>query len=175
MGTRRGFRPVGFLPAGGNRSQAFFPAWENRSRARARTWNEPRACAVGRRRKPGARIARRRCARRRRGWHGKRPKSQGAELSFSGVSVRGGTGGPTFCVFIEVWRGLLLGKFPPGRREQKLGFLPARENRSHARARTRKQPRACAAQMQTQTRCAICPAQPRDLLTVSENSLYFSN
>ena len=41
------------------------------------------------------------------------------------------------------------------------GFLPARENRSSARARTRKEPRACAAQMQTQTRCATCPAQPR--------------
>ena len=37
---------------------------------------------------------------------GKRPKSQGAKLSFSGVSVRGGTFGPTFYVFMEIWRGL---------------------------------------------------------------------
>ena len=64
-------------------------------------------------------------------------KAKGAELSFSGVSVRGGTGGPTFCVFMEVWRGL-----PPGYREQGPGFLFARENRSSARARTRNQPRA---------------------------------
>ena len=45
-----------------------------------------------------------------------------------------------------------------------MGFFPARENRSSAWACTRNQPRACAAQMQTQTRCATCPAQPRDLL-----------
>ena len=31
----------------------------------------------------------------------------------------------------------------PGRREQEVGFLPARENRSSARARTQNQPRAC--------------------------------
>ena len=41
---------------------------------------------------------------------------------------------------MEVWRGLL-----PGRREQKPGFLPARENRSSAWACTQKEPRACAA------------------------------
>ena len=64
LGTRRGFRPVGFLPAAGNRSQAFFPAWENRSHARARTRKRPRACEVEQRHKPGARIAHRRCARR---------------------------------------------------------------------------------------------------------------
>ena len=40
-------------------------------------------------------------------------------------------------------------------------LFPARENRSSARARTRKEPRACAAQMQTQTRCASCPPQVR--------------
>ena len=38
-------------------------------------------------------------------------------------------------------------------------LFPARENRSSARARTRKEPRACAAQMQTQTRCATCSPQ----------------
>ena len=56
--------------------------------------------------------------------------------SFSGVSVRGGTFGPTFYVFMEIWRGLLPGGFPPGRREQEPGFFPVRENRSRARART---------------------------------------
>ena len=76
---------------------------------------------------------------------GKRLKSQGAKLSFSSVSVRGGTGGPTFCVFLEVWRGFLPGRFSPSQREQELSFLPARENRSRARARTRKEPRACEA------------------------------
>ena len=35
------------------------------------------------------------------------------------------------------------GGFPPGRREQEVGFLPARENRSSAWACTRNQPRAC--------------------------------
>ena len=33
-------------------------------------------------------------------------KAKGAKLSFSGVSVRGGTFGPTFYVFMEIWRGL---------------------------------------------------------------------
>ena len=61
-------------------------------------------------------------------------KAKGAELSFSGVSVRWGTFGPTFYVFMEVWRGLLSGRFPSGHREQGLGFFPARENRSPARA-----------------------------------------
>ena len=55
---------------------------------------------------------------------------------------------------MEVWRGLL-----PGHREQETGFLPARENRSRAWACTRNQPRACAVQMQTQTRYASCPPQ----------------
>ena len=41
--------------------------------------------------------------------------------------------------------GLSPGGFSPSCREQKLSFLPARENRSHARARTRKQQRACEA------------------------------
>ena len=70
-------------------------------------------------------------------------KAKGAELSFSGVSVRWGTFGPTFYVFMEVWRGLLSGRFPSGHREQGLGFFPARENRSSAWACTRNQPRAC--------------------------------
>ena len=39
--------------------RSFFPARENRSRAWARTRKQPRACAAGRRHKPGARLARR--------------------------------------------------------------------------------------------------------------------
>ena len=117
---------------------------------------------------------------------GKRPKSQGAKLSFSGVSVRGGTFGPTFCVFMEVWRRFSPGGFPPRRREQETGSLLVWENRSRARARTRKQPRACETRgrkrhgarlahrkcarrrragvrdwAKAQTRCATCSAQPR--------------
>ena len=130
----RGLLPGKFPPGRREQKLGFLPARENRSRARARTRKRPRACEVEQRHKPGARIAHRRCARRRRGWHGKRPKSQGAELSFFG----------RFCAW--------------GTRR---GFLPARENRSSARARTRKEPRACAAQMQTQTRCASCPPQVR--------------
>ena len=57
---------------------------------------------------------------------------------------------------MEVWREL-----SPCRREQETGFCPARENRSSAWACTQKEPRACAAQMQTQTRCASCPPQVR--------------
>ena len=69
-----------------------------------------------------------------------------------------GNGWPHVILYqIEVWRGLL-----PGRREQKTGFLPARENRSPAWACTQKEPRACEVQMQTQTRCATCPPQARD-------------
>ena len=82
---------------------------------------------------------------------------------------------------MEVWRGLLPGGFPPGRREQEVGFLSARENRSRARACTRNQPRACGAGRrhkhgariahrrcacvrgwaQAKTRCANCPPQVR--------------
>src|SRR5699024_9515295 len=115
-----------------------------------------------------------------------RLKSQGAKLSFSGVSVRGGTGGPSFYIFMKVWHGLSHGRLPPGRRKQEAGFFPARENRSPAWACTRKQPRACAAGQRhkpgariahrrcarrsracvrdtgrKETRCATCPAQPR--------------
>ena len=56
------------------------------------------------------------------------------------------------------------------------GFFPAAGNRRWAfslpgktgarrRAHTWKKPRACAVQMQTQTRCATCPAQARELPT----------
>ena len=44
---------------------------------------------------------------------GKRPKCQGAELSFSGVSVRGGTFDPAFYIFMEIWRGLCPASFLP--------------------------------------------------------------
>ena len=64
--------------------------------------------------------------------------------------------------------GLSPGGFSPSCREQKLSFLPARENRSHARPRTRKEPRACeAGQRHKQgTRFArrsraTCPPQAR--------------
>ena len=70
-----------------------------------------------------------------------KPKEQSS--SFSGVSVRWGTFGPTFYIFMEVWRGLLPGGFSPGRREQETGFLSARENRSPVWACTQKEPRAC--------------------------------
>ena len=46
--------------------------------------------------------------------------------------------GPTFFSFMEVWGGL-----SPCRREQETGFCPARENRSSARARIRKESCAC--------------------------------
>ena len=83
-------------------------------------------------------------------------KSQGAKLSFSSVSVRWGTFGPTFFSFMGVWGGL-----SPCRREQKPSFFPARENRSPALGLHPEKPRACAAQMQIQTRCATCSPQAR--------------
>ena len=62
---------------------------------------------------------------------------------------------------MEVWRGLLSGRFPSGHREQGLGFFPARENRSPARA-THPESTACVrGWAHTQTRCAICPPQAR--------------
>ena len=68
-------------------------------------------------------------------------KAKGAELSFSGVSVRGGMFGPTFYIFIEIWRELL-----PGSREQESSFFPAWENRSRALGLHSKKTRACEAQ-----------------------------
>ena len=78
-----------------------------------------------------------RAANRRLAWETpEKPKEQSS--SFSGVSVRGGTFGPTFYVFMKVWRRLLPGGFPPGRREQEMGFLSAGGNRSPAWACTQK-------------------------------------
>ena len=151
--------------------RGFHPATRDSSSARAHTRKQPRACETRGRKRQGARLARR---------------SRG---------------------------------FPSGRREQGLGFLPARENRSPAWACTRKEPRACETRgrkrhgariarrsratcppqvwafslpgktgavrglaprknrvrarfkCRTQTRCAICPAQPRDLLTAGAGFL----
>ena len=50
------------------------------------------------------------------------------------------------------------------------GFFPAQENRSSAWARSRKEPRACAVQMQTQTGCAICSPQVRGRARLSEGT-----
>ena len=66
------------------------------------------------------------------GWQGKRPKSQRSRAQLFG----------RFCAW-GMRRGFRLAGFPPGCMEQGPGFLPARENRSRARARTRNQPRAC--------------------------------
>ena len=73
------------------------------------------------------------------GWRGKRPKSQGAKLSFSSVSVRWGTGGPTlffsnrkfgagFCPAAGNRRWAFS---PPGKTEAQRGLAP-RKNRVHA-------------------------------------------
>ena len=47
--------------------------------------------------------------------------------------------------FAYSWK-FVPGRFPPGRREQETGSLLVWENRSSARARTRKQPQACEAE-----------------------------
>ena len=155
--------------------RGFRPATRDSSSARAHTRKQPRACAAGRRHKPGARIARRRhAAGRLNGPSGRKPpadkgnarKAKGAKLSFSGVSVRGGTFGPTFYIFMEVWRGFLPGGLLPGHREQKLGFLPARENRSPALSPHPERTAGVRDAGKKETRCAncppqVCPAQPR--------------
>ena len=83
-------------------------------------------------------------------------KAKGAELSFSGVSVRGGMFGPTFYIFIEIWRELL-----PGSREQESSFFPAWENRSRALGLHSKKNACVRGAGKEKTGCAICPAQPR--------------
>ena len=81
LGMRRDLRPAGFLSARGNRSSAW-----------AHTRNQPRACETGQRNKHGARLARRR-----RGWQGKRPKSQRSRAQLFG----------RFCALGNVWPHIL--------------------------------------------------------------------
>ena len=115
MKVWRRLLPGGFPPGRREQELSFFPVRENRSRARARTWNEPRACETRGRKRQGARLARRRrAAGRLNGPLGRKPpagkgnarNAKEQSSSFSGVSVRGGTFGPTFYVFMEIWRGL---------------------------------------------------------------------
>ena len=94
---RRGFRLAGFPPGCREQGPGFLPARESRSLARARTRKQSRACEERGEKRRGARLARRR-----RGWQGKCPKSQGAELSFSSISVRGGNVRPH--VFLNLWK-----------------------------------------------------------------------
>ena len=111
----------------------FLSARENRSRARARTRNQPRACAVGQRNKPGARFAHRRCACVR-GWVQTQTRYANCPAQ-PRVSFRPqGTGaGLSLC----------LGK-------QKLSAGAHSETAAGVRGWA-----------QTQTRCATCSAQPR--------------
>ena len=175
---RRGFCPAGFLPGAGNRSRAscLFGKTEARrgrapeiNRVRARHGNETNP--VRDLLTAGALLASLAAIRpQTAGLTGKRPKSQRSRA-------------PAFRAFLCVGDapGLLPGGFPPGRREQEVGFLPARENRSSAWACTQKEPRACVAGQRCkpgarlahrrcagvrdtgrkETRCANCPAQAR--------------
>ena len=132
---------AGFPPGCREQGPGFLFAWENRSRARGRTRNQPRACETWGRKRQGARIAHRRCARIARCSRGlspcpgKQKLSAGLHPESSRVRARRGEEKdrerelPTAGV-----RELL---------SAAAGFLPARENRSSVRARTRKQPRAC--------------------------------
>ena len=110
-------------------------------------------------------------------------KQKEQSSSFSGVSVRGGTFGPTFYIFMEVWRELSPCGFPPCLGEQGLGFFPAWENRSRALGLHSEKNACVRGAGKEKTGCAICPAQPRvrarlgkntnpvrDLLTASVNS-----
>ena len=59
LGMRRGFRLAGFPPRRREQEVGFLPARENRSPAWARTWKRPCACEARRRKRQGARLARR--------------------------------------------------------------------------------------------------------------------
>ena len=136
---RRGFCPAGFFPAAGNRRWAFslpgkIEAQRGRapgtSRGRARRGEEKDTV----RDLPGAaaRIAHRRCARRRRGLFpcpGKQEPGVGHAHGTSRGRARRGEGKDR------------VRELPAAG----AGFFPARENRSSAWAHTWKQPRACAA------------------------------
>ena len=97
---------------------------------------------------------------------GETPEKPRSGAQLFGRFCAGGTFDPAFYIFMEIWRGLLPGKLPPGHREQEPGFSPAWENRSRARA-TRPKTAACVRDTGTkQTRGAICSpqvcsAQPR--------------
>ena len=104
------------------------PPGKTEARRWACTRNQPRACETRRRKRHGARIAHRRCAR----------KAKGAKLQLFG----------RFCALGNVWphvlhiHGSLARAFArPKGTEAKL--FPARENRSSAWACPRNQPRAC--------------------------------
>ena len=134
--------------------RSFFPAGRTDAVPWACTQKKTRACEAQGKKRQGARLARRRrAAGRLNGPSGRNSpadmgnarKAKEQSSAFRAFSVRGGTFGPTFCVFMEVWRGLSPGGFSPRRREQEAGLLPARENRSRAWARTWKEPRACEA------------------------------
>ena len=151
----------------------FLPARENRSPARAHTRKKPRACETRGRKRHGARLARRS-----RGLSprpGKQEPSVGLHPE-STAGVRDAGKKKTRCATCPAQpRDLLTAGagFPPRLREQKLGFFPAWENRSPARAHTRKEPRACetrernkhGARLARRSRAScppqVCSAQPR--------------
>ena len=128
VGDAPGLLPGGFPPGRREQEVGFLPARENRSHAWACPRNQPRACETRGRKRHGARIAHRRCAR----------KAKGAKLQLFG----------RFCALGNVWphvlhiHGSLARAFArPKGTEAKL--FPARENRSSAWACPRNQPRAC--------------------------------
>ena len=113
VGDAPGLLPGGFPPGRREQEVGFLPARENRSPALG-LHPEPAACVRDAEKKET------RCANCPPQVRPKKPKEQSS--SFSGVSVRWGTFGPTFYIFMEVWLGLLL-----GRREQKPSFsLPGK-------------------------------------------------
>ena len=134
-----GLLPGGFPPGRREQGPGLLLVRENRSATRACTWNQPRACETWGRKRHGARLARRSratcppqvcpaqprarnqpraCA----AWCRHKP---GARLAHR--------------------RRATCPAQPRDLLTAGAGFLPARENRSRARARTRNQPRACAA------------------------------
>ena len=121
-----------------------FPRPGNRSRAWARTRKQPRACAAGRRHKPGARLARR---------------SRATCLPQARVRARRGEE-KTRCATCppQVWafarpQGTETRLSPcPGKQKPGVGPHP--------------EPDACVRDVgKKKTRCATCSAQPRDLPT----------
>ena len=164
---RRGFCPAGFLPAAGNRRWDFsLPGKIEAQRGPVLGKNRGRArlkCSH----KHGARLARRRrglfpCLRKQEPCAGTHPEPA--------AGVRNAGKKKTRCATCSAQPRELPTAGVPG---AGAGFFPARENRSHAWACTRNQPRACetrgrkrhGARLARRSRAncppQVCPAQAR--------------
>ncbi len=186
-----GLSPGGFPPGRREQEAGFLFAWENRSSAWAHTRKEPRACETQERKRHGARLARRRRApgiNRVRARHGNETNPV-RDLLTAGALLAG-LAALRAANRRLTWetpekprsRAQLFGRFCalgtrrsfslPGKTGAQRGHAPGK-NRVRARLKCRHKHgarlahRRCACVRDAgrkETRCAACPAQPRDLL-----------